>query len=72
MPSANPVTTFDEYQLRARGRLSTARETIKVYRDVAGAAPHWNPAHVLQAECAAAIDLLLLGLVLSAAMAPFR
>ena len=58
MPSANPVTTFDEYLLRARGRLSTARETIKAYRDMAGAAPHWHTGHAVQAECGAAIELL--------------
>ncbi|MGB7919463.1 MAG: GTPase, partial [Desulfobacterales bacterium] len=58
MPRANPVTTFDEYLLRARGRLSTARETIKAYRDMAGAAPHWNTGHAVQAECQAAINLL--------------
>ena len=58
MPSANPVTTFDEYLLRARGRLSTARETIKAYRDMAGAAPHWNTGYAVQAECRAAIELL--------------
>ncbi|MFZ0133281.1 MAG: GTPase, partial [Desulfobacterales bacterium] len=58
MPTATPATTFDEYRLKARGRLSAARDTVEAYRGMAGAAPHWNPAHVLQAECRAATGLL--------------
>ena len=58
MPTTTPATTFDEYRLKARGRLSAAREAVAAYQDMAGAAPHWNPAHVLQAECRAATGLL--------------
>jgi GTPase SAR1 family protein len=52
------MNKIDEYQLRVRGRLSTAREGIKQIQATADIAPRWIPGHGLKSECRAAIDLL--------------
>jgi GTPase SAR1 family protein len=52
------MNKMDEYQLRVRGRLSTAREGIKQIQAAAETAPRWIPGYGLKSECRAAIDLL--------------
>ena len=48
----------DFYQLKARGRLSAARETIRQIQTTAETAGHWIPGQALSSECRAAVDLL--------------
>ncbi len=52
------MNTFDENQLKARGRMSICRDAIRGIQAQAGAASRWRPAHALQSECSAAIGLL--------------
>ncbi len=52
------MNTLDEYQLKVRGKLSTAGERIKQIQATLETAGHWIPGHGLQSECREAIHLL--------------
>src|SRR4030042_1324142 len=52
------MNTMDAYQIKVRGRLSTAGEGIKQIQATLETASHWIPGHGLQSECREAIHLL--------------
>ena len=52
------MNPFDEYRLKARGRLAVCREIINAYGATAEAAKRWMPARTLRSQCRVALELL--------------
>jgi energy-coupling factor transporter ATP-binding protein EcfA2 len=49
---------FEEYRLKAQGRLSACREIIRSYQAMAAGASRWIPSVALQSECQTALNIL--------------
>ena len=52
------MNDFDEYLVRARGRLAGYREIINGYAALADVVPNWTPVRSLLGECHTALSLL--------------